>query len=501
MLAEPRPGHIKKPKSRVVENSPTKAIVPRVSMRYARMNSLTGRLLVFLVILSAIPVASNRPAWWLLAAFLVALGALGYLLRAQYLMGAQRRLQVIQMRGFILLALVVPLYAVLQALPLATLLPAGLTSLPAIVPAEIWPTSISVSRDASLLGAIRAMGFILFLILVFEIGTQPVRSRGLLMLLMLGILLHAIFGMVALRVLDDFALWGTKEAYRGVLTGTFINRNSIATFLGFGLVLALALTLERGHRASLAEKDRGHATLLTPQRLEIMALWAAILVLALAILLTESRMGAFATAVGGFVTFLVLRIRFGTAVIRIITEAAIVLVVAGVVLLSSAGSGVTERALFTVLQTADRMAIYDVVLRMIAERPLTGFGYDAFPAAFQLYRDEGLISHLYFDMAHNTYLTLWVEQGLLVGSVPILLLLWAVVLIAGRFRKGEGDPAVLAGALGVICVAAVHSLADFSLEIPANVYCFLFIVGLAIAPARNVLSATPASITASDPAK
>ncbi|MCH8491403.1 MAG: O-antigen ligase family protein, partial [Oceanicaulis sp.] len=151
-----------------------------------------------------------------------------------------------------------------------------------------------------------------------------------------------------------------------------------------------------------------------------------------------------------------------------------------------------ERALFTMLQSANRIESYDIVARMIAQRPLTGFGYDAFPAAFQLYRDQGLASQSYFDMAHNTYLTLWVEQGLLVGSVPVLLLVWAFIRIIGRLRNGGGDPAVLAGALGVMCVAAVHSLADFSLEIPANVYCFLFIVGLAIAPPRNVVPATPA---------
>jgi len=457
------------------------------------MNALTGRLLVLLVVLSAIPVASNRPAWWLLAAFLVALGCFAYLLRAQYLMGSRRPLQVTQMRWLFGIALLVPAFAIVQALPLAQFLPATLAALPDTIPQGLWPASVSLAPDASVLGAIRATGFILFVFLVFEIATQPERSRGLLMWLMLGILAHAIFGLVALRVLDNFALWGEKLAYQGVLTGTFVNRNSVSTFLGFGLIVALALTLERGHRASQSEKDRGHATLLSPQRLEIMALWTAVLILALAILLTESRMGVFATTVGGFITFLTLRLRFGTPLKRIVLETTLILLVVGLVLLSSAGSGVTERALFTALQSANRIEIYEIVLRMIAERPLTGFGYDAFAAAFQLYRDEGMTTQLYFDMAHNTYLTLWVEQGVLFGSIPLLILLWALARIIRRLARGESDPAVLASALGVICLGAIHSLVDFSLEIPANVYCFLFIVGLAIAPPRHNTPAPPPS--------
>lgn len=483
MLGKPepyRPRDAKTPMAAPVQS----AALQKGSKRYARMNSLTGRLLVALVVLSAVPVASNRPAWWLLVTFLIGLGALVYLVRAQYLMGARRSLQIGQMKVFFGLALVVPAYAIVQSLPLASLFPAGFLDLPAVIPTQLWPDTISIVPDASLLGAIRAMGFLIFLMLVIEVGTQPVRSHTLVLFLALGIVAHAVFGLVALRVLDDFALWGDKTAYQGVLTGTFVNRNSFATFLGFGLILALALALDRGHRASQAERDRGHKALLTPERLEIAGLWAVVLVLALAIALTESRMGVFATAVGATVTFLALRIRFGTSFRRIVIEALMGLSVIMLILMSNGSSGVTERALFTLAEGENRLAIYQITLTMIAERPLTGFGYDAFAAAFQLYRADPLVGEFYYDLAHNTFLGLWSEQGLVIGSIPILLSLWAMGIIVNRLRNGEGDFAVLSGALGVICLGGVHSLADFSLEIPANVLCYLLIVGLAIARER-----------------
>ncbi|NEX45328.1 O-antigen ligase family protein [Pseudotabrizicola algicola] len=463
----------------------------RGSQRYGRLNTLTARLLVLLVLVSAIPVASNRPAWWLIWTFLLGLGALAYLLRAQMLMGRQRPLQTNQFTLFFTVALLVPAFALLQSLPLAQLVPVAWQALPSAV-AGLGPlASLSVMPDASLLAAIRAVGYLVFLMLVIEVGTQPERTHTLGLILMLGILLHAVFGLVALRLLGDYSIWGEKTVYLGMLTGTFVNRNSIATFLGFGLVLALAYALERGHRAANAERDRGYTAIFTPARLEIIGLWLAVAVLAIAILLTQSRMGVAATVLGAFVTFLALRITFRVPLRRILIEVGIGLVAMLVVLVPAVGDGVLERALFTFVESTDRVSLYVQTWGMILERPLIGFGYDAFAPAFELYRDEPLVNQNFADLAHNTYLTLWVEQGFIIGSIPMLLIGWSAVMILQRLRAAEGDMAVNGAALGVIVLGAMHSLVDFSLEIPANVYCFLLIVGLAIARPRKVQTASP----------
>ena len=452
--------------------------------RYGRLNTLTGRLLVLLVLLAAVPVASNRPVWWLVWTLLLGLGGMVYLVRAHLVSGGRRRLQITRFRLFVGLALVVPVYAVLQSLPLAGYLPVALQALPAGLPDALRPDSISVMPGASFLGAVRAVGFLVFLILAIEVGTQAVRTHTLGLMLMGGIVLHAVFGLVALRLLDDWAIWGEKEVYQGMLTGTFVNRNSVATFLGFGVVLAVAFAMVRGHRASLAAPDRGYVALLTPQRLEIIGLWLAAALLGLAILLTQSRMGAAATAAGAFVTFAVVRLVFRATLWRIALQGVAGLVVLVAFLIPAAGEGLVERALFTLAESSDRINIYIQTLGMIADRPLTGFGHDAFAPAYELYRDEPVVAARFVDLAHNTYLALWAEQGLIVGSIPVLLTGWAGVMIVQRLRRNEGDTAVNAAALGAITLGGLHSLVDFSLEIPANVYCFVLIVGLAMARPR-----------------
>ena len=188
--------------------------------------------------------------------------------------------------------------------------------------------------------------------------------------------------------------------------------------------------------------------------------------------------------IGAFVTVVALRLCFGTRILRIAWESTVGLVLAGAFLIPAVGTGLVERALFTFGESSERAHIYAQTWGMIGMRPLTGFGYDAFAPAFELYRQDPLVADHYVDLAHNTYLALWAEQGLVIGSIPILLTGWAAAMIVQRLRQGEGDMAVNAAALGVITLAAVHSLVDFSLEIPANVYCFLMIVGLAMGRPR-----------------
>lgn len=454
------------------------------SRRYSRLNDVTGRFLVGLVLISAIPVASNRPAWWLIWTLLLGVSACLYVLRAHILMRGRRRFQTSKFRVFFGLAILVPLYAGIQFMPWAAHIPAGFQALPSLPPDVMRPDSLSVMPAASLLGAIRAVGFLVFLILVIEVGANAHRTHRLGFWVMIGILCHGLFGLVALRLLDDYAIWGVKELYQGALTGTFVNRNSIATFLGFGLVIGVAYAVTQGQEASQTEQDRGYTTFLSARRLEILGLWFVTALLALCVLLTQSRMGVLATTFGAFVTFFVLRLKFNTSPKRSVLEAAAVLLILLAGLIPFAGSGVGERFLFTLVDSSDRVSVYLQTWGMIQNRPLSGFGYDAFAPAFELYRADPLVAVRYVDLAHNTYLTLWAEQGFLIGSIPMILIGWAAVIIIQRLRTDQGDIAMNAAALGVIALGASHSLVDFSLEIPANVYCFLLIVGLAIAPAR-----------------
>jgi hypothetical protein len=281
----------------------------RGASRYGRLNNFIGFSLVALVLISAVPVASNRPSWWLLWTMLLGILGIFYVLRAQFLMGQKRSFQSSQFKIFFAVAFLVPFYALIQSLPLADFLPSALLHLSIRVPTVLAPHSISVMPDASFLGALRAIGFILFLILTIEIGTQADRSHSLGFLLMIGILAQGLFGMISLKLLDDFSLWGVKDSYIGVLTGTFVNRNSIATFLGFGLILGVSYALERSRMAGFAPKDRGYAVLLTPLRIEILSFWLVVILIGLCDHLNAIADGGLCDGNGGIYDFLYVSFR------------------------------------------------------------------------------------------------------------------------------------------------------------------------------------------------
>jgi O-antigen ligase len=116
---------------------------------------------------------------------------------------------------------------------------------------------------------------------------------------------------------------------------------------------------------------------------------------------------------------------------------------------------------------------------MIAARPLTGFGADSFPLAYEIFHRPPVPADLVWDRAHSTYLTLWAESGLVFGSLPPLAGALALALLWPR-RQAP----LAAAAIAALCLSGLHSLVDFSLEIPANLYLLLAVTGLGLGAAR-----------------
>jgi O-antigen ligase len=142
------------------------------------------------------------------------------------------------------------------------------------------------------------------------------------------------------------------------------------------------------------------------------------------------------------------------------------------------GQGFVER-LGSQESTADvRLDLYAQVIEMIRARPLLGYGGGAFEQAFQLFHRPPVSPDLVWDRAHNTYLALWSELGVVAGSIPILLVGVAAVRLGWNSSRAGSDWTGRVAAVGVVVVAAIHSLADFSLEIQANTMLFVLLLGL-----------------------
>jgi O-antigen ligase len=126
-----------------------------------------------------------------------------------------------------------------------------------------------------------------------------------------------------------------------------------------------------------------------------------------------------------------------------------------------------------------RLAITKDSLRMFSQRPILGWGLGTFPTIYPTYRS--FYTNLFVNEAHNDYVQLLVETGLL----GFALMLWFLVrlyrhgLPTSRRWEFHWDAAVSLAALLGCTGMLLHSFVDFNLHIPANAALFYVLCGLA----------------------
>jgi tetratricopeptide (TPR) repeat protein len=117
--------------------------------------------------------------------------------------------------------------------------------------------------------------------------------------------------------------------------------------------------------------------------------------------------------------------------------------------------------------------------RMIAARPLLGFGPGSFELAYPQYAEVG-----FTRMAHQTPLQLAAEAGL----PAVILMTLAVALLARMLVRGAraGGPTAIEATAGVGALTAlgVQNLADYTWYIPAVGITLSAVTGLALAAVR-----------------
>jgi O-antigen ligase len=123
-------------------------------------------------------------------------------------------------------------------------------------------------------------------------------------------------------------------------------------------------------------------------------------------------------------------------------------------------------------------------IRMLAHKPILGWGLGTFPVAYPQFRT--FYTSFFINDAHNDYLQFAVETGM----VGIALMFWFVfATYKGSFQKLVDWPNDISGAVTLACLLGctgilVHSLMDFNLQIPANAAWFYVLCAVAASPYR-----------------
>jgi O-antigen ligase len=111
---------------------------------------------------------------------------------------------------------------------------------------------------------------------------------------------------------------------------------------------------------------------------------------------------------------------------------------------------------------------------------VTGTGVGGYGTAMLVYQTAE--RHSIYEQAHNEYLQLLAEGGLLVGLPALALAIVLVRNIRHRLR-GSDDPQtawIRAGALAGLAGIATQSLLDFSLQMPGNALMGVVLLAIAV---------------------
>jgi O-antigen ligase len=427
--------------------------------------SKVGFWMVFITVLcSPIPFASNTPLAWNMVAATIALGSVLY-----WIALPKQSLPVL-IWGAVLGYLVVLLWAGIQA---STLTPLSWHH-------PLWQMlglkgSIALDRGA----VVERFTCLLSYLLAFVTLAQGAMVKNTARLILRGLLvmatLIACYGLYIFMMGNHEVLWIDKYAYLNDVTGTFINRNSFATFCGMALLLSIAVLPNRHAALPTYYPFKERLAYIMGHWFNERQVWWLLppMVLMTTLLLTHSRGGLLAVMVGLWALCTLLMRKPVFMVIGVIL---------GIVLIVGDG-GTLARVKKTDIETEERFRVYTIMLEAIERAPWFGYGLGNFDRTFKMMQDERV--HGYYDKAHSDVLEIIFDMGVLGASVffiSMATVIWVCIVGYKHRQQGKWYPAL---GIAVSVMVLVHSVVDFSMQMPAVALWYATMLGLAVGQSRG----------------
>lgn len=290
------------------------------------------------------------------------------------------------------------------------------------------------------------------------------------------------------REYNDGLLYGFWRPYEGGgknQAGPFVNRNHFGGWMlmtGCVLVGSLIGQVERAFPRDGTRRQRAIAWLSSSEANRILLMAAAVLLGAVSLfwIMSRSAITGFAVGVTLFVWLARRRRELGA------TRRTVVLAIVVAAFLA----GVTWRGPTRLVASfqddasfLSRLDAWRDGWELVRNFPLVGTGLNTYPTAMLFYqrRNPGV----YISEAHNDYLQLLAEGGLLV-AVPAAFAIALLVRAVGRNLRAARDEArgywIRAGAAVGMLAVGVQEIFEFSLQIPANALLFCTLAAMALTP-------------------
>jgi O-antigen ligase len=297
--------------------------------------------------------------------------------------------------------------------------------------------------------------------------------------IVLGVVM-ALLGVIQ-RAISPGKIYGFRSA--GAPFGPFANRNHFGGWMLMSLPLAIGYVSARSSRAMRGVKPGWRERLLwlsSSVASHLILTSLAILIMGVALVLTLSRSAilSFVIALATSAWFLT-RGQMGSR--RALTVGSLALV--GLVSVGWVGIDriVQKFAAADDTVPGERLTIWRDTLGIVRRFPLAGTGMNTFDTAMLAY--ESIDPYRYAGEAHNDYLQVAAEGGLLVAGPAAVMIALLARELGRRFREDVSNPMafqIRAGAVTGLVAIGLQELVDFSLQVPGNAALFAVLCAIAI---------------------
>ena len=275
-------------------------------------------------------------------------------------------------------------------------------------------------------------------------------------------------------------LWKDKLYYLDSLTGTFVNKNHFATYLGMALICVFAVIFNDFFKFNSGSNSKiKFREMIDDWGINFAYFLVVICVLLSALLLTNSRAGLVFSFIAIATLFILATIKKYLLGKKLLLSA----ILFGVITLffvNLSGKVMLNRMGHASDDLVNRQAIYALTGDAISDAPLIGTGLGTFADVFNLYKRNNFANVVYTE-SHNSYLENALELGipcaviLYIGFLPIL---WHLIIGVKTRHKNAMYPAT---GIALTLLVFLHSMVDFSMQIPAVAFTYFILLGTSLA--------------------
>ncbi len=269
----------------------------------------------------------------------------------------------------------------------------------------------------------------------------------------------------------------------GVPFGPFLNKNHFAGWMAMAFPLTLGFLcfgIERRMRGAYQDWRERVLWFSSSEANRLILAASAAAVMALSLVLTMSRSGITALAASILLTSILAIRRRTKGSIRATIVVSVAAIAAVVTAWAGADAVVARFSSTDWTEFNNRGGAWEDAASIFQAFPVSGTGLNTYGYATLLYQQHYLQEH--FAEAHNDYLQLAAEGGVLLLIPVLVCLLLFVREVRHRFVEDAGNPAywIRAGAVTALVAIAIQETVDFSLQMPGNAALFAVVCAIAV---------------------